>query len=125
MEQTKILIVEDDTDQLVGLKIRLLAHQYAVVHASDGVSAISVARKECPDIILLDIGLPAGDGFVVMQRLHNLADVAHVPIIVISARDAASNAERAINAGAYAFLQKPVDNQVLLGTIESALEMAL
>lgn len=124
MGQTKILIVEDDTDQLIGLKIRLQAHRYTVVHASDGVNAISATRKERPDIILLDIGLPAGDGFVVMQRLHNLVDIAHVPIIVISARDAASYAEQAINAGAYAYLQKPVDNQTLLDTIADALEMA-
>lgn len=123
MEQPKILIVEDDTDQLIGLKIRLQAHRYAVVHASDGVNAISVARREHPDIILLDIGLPAGDGFVVMERLHHLVDVAHVPIIIVSARDAAAYADQAINAGAYAFLQKPVDNQALLDIIERALEM--
>jgi two-component system cell cycle response regulator len=101
------------------------AHHYAVVHASDGVNAISVARKERPEVILLDIGLPAGDGFVVMERLHRLVDVAHVPIIIVSARDAASYAEQAINVGAYAFLQKPVNNQELLDTIESALEMAV
>ena len=121
MGQTKILIVEDDMDQLIGLKVRLQAHQYTVVHASDGVNAISAARREKPDVILLDIGLPAGNGFVVMDRLHRLVDVAHVPIIIVSARDAASYAEEAINDGAYAFLQKPVDNQELLDTIESAL----
>ncbi len=125
MTKAKILIVEDDVDQLIGLKARLQAHHYAVVHALDGVAAISIARKELPDVILLDLGLPAGDGFVVMERLHKLVDVAHVPIIVVSARDPEHYAERTLNAGAYAFFQKPVDNQALLDTIESALEIAV
>jgi DNA-binding response OmpR family regulator len=72
-------------------------------------------------LILLDIGLPAGDGFVVMQRLHNLVDVAHVPIIIVSARDPEHHAERALNAGAYCYFQKPVDNRELLDAIEDAL----
>ena len=125
MSHAKILIIEDDMDNLIGLKLRLQAHRYAVVCAMDAVTAISVARREQPDLILLDLGLPAGDGFVVMERLHKLMDVAHIPIIVISARDPATYAERAINEGAFAFFQKPADNSELLDTIENALGMAV
>lgn len=121
MANTKIMLIEDDTDQLIGLKIRLQAHDYTVVHAIDAVTAISTARREQPDLILLDLGLPAGDGFKVMERLHNLIDVAHIPIIIISAREPEAYAERAINAGAFAFLQKPVDNADLLEAIDSVL----
>ena len=74
-----------------------------VVHAIDAVAAINTARREHPDLILLDLGLPAGDGFKVMERLHDLMDVAHIPIIIISARDPEAYAERAINEGAFAF----------------------
>ena len=121
----KIMIVEDDTDQLIGLKIRLQANHYTVVHAVDAVAAISTARREQPDLILLDLGLPAGDGFTVMERLHDLMDVAHIPIIIVSAREPEAYAERAINEGAFAFFQKPVDNVELLEAIEHALGTAV
>ena len=124
MTDAKILIIEDDADQLVGLKLRLESHNYSVVHATDAVSAVRVARQESPDLILLDIGLPAGDGFVVMERLHNLVDVAHVPIIIVSARDPEHYAERALNEGAHAYFQKPVDNRALIDAIEDALGIA-
>jgi DNA-binding response OmpR family regulator len=125
MVNAKIMIVEDDIDQLIGLRIRLQANDYAVVHAVDAVAAISTARREQPDLILLDLGLPAGDGFKVMERLHDLVDVAHIPIIIISARDPKAYAERAINEGAFAFFQKPADNEELLEAIENALGMTV
>ena len=118
MLDIKILIIEDDPDQVLGLKLRLEAYGYKVVHASDAVAAIKMARVEMPDLILLDIGLPAGDGFVVMQRLSNLTDVAHIPVIIISARDPEQNASRAFDAGAY-------DNHELLESIEGALGIGL
>jgi DNA-binding response OmpR family regulator len=125
MAKAKLMIVEDDVDQLIGLKVRLQANDYTVVHAIDAVSAISTARREQPELILLDLGLPAGDGFKVMERLHDLMDVAHIPIIIISARDPEAYAERAINEGAFAFFQKPADNEELLEAIENALGMAV
>jgi DNA-binding response OmpR family regulator len=125
MAKAKLMIVEDDADQLIGLKVRLQANDYTVVHAIDAVSAISTARREQPDLILLDLGLPAGDGFKVMERLHDLMDVAHIPIIIISARDPEAYAERAINEGAFAFFQKPANNEELLEAIEHALGMAV
>jgi two-component system KDP operon response regulator KdpE len=113
--------VDDDKDVLRGLNVRLRANGYSVVFAADGFSAISVARKEMPDVIILDIGLPAGDGFSVIERLGSLLPVAHIPIIILSARDISGNKERALNAGVEAFFQKPVDNDVLLETIRKAL----
>ena len=113
--------MDDDKDVLRGLSVRLKANGYNVVFAADGISAISAARKEDPDVIILDIGLPAGDGFSVMERLGSLLPVAHIPIIILTARDISGNKERALNAGAQAFLQKPVDNDVLLETIRKVL----
>jgi CheY-like chemotaxis protein len=71
MDQPKILIVDDDPDLRRALTIRLQANHYSTVHASDGYAAISVAQRERPDLIILDLGLPAGDGFVVMDRLRD------------------------------------------------------
>jgi DNA-binding response OmpR family regulator len=115
----KILIVEDDPDIRRGLSIRLRVNNYETVFAYDGISAVAAAEREKPDLILLDLGLPAGDGFVVMERLEKLAP--NVPVIVLSARDPLLNRERALAAGARAFLQKPAENDELLEAISSAL----
>jgi DNA-binding response OmpR family regulator len=116
----KVLIVEDDPDIRRGLSIRLKVNQYETVFATDAISAISVAQRERPDLILLDLGLPGGDGFVVMDRLRSGG--VGTPIIVLSARDPLLSRDRALSHGALAFLQKPVDNDVLLATIRQALQ---
>ena len=118
----KVLIVDDDRDLRVALNARLRASGLDTAFAADGMQAIAVARSERPDLMLLDLGLPAGDGFVVLDRVKNLADLAAMPTIVISARDAATHRQRAIDAGARWFLQKPVDNERLLGAIWTALD---
>jgi len=121
MDKKKILVVDDDQDLLKALRVRLRANNYATVFAIDAVSAISQAKNENPDLIILDLGLPAGDGFVVMERLNNVDSLASIPIIVLSARDAQVNKERALKAGAKEFFQKPADNDELLGAIERTL----
>jgi DNA-binding response OmpR family regulator len=121
MERRKILIVDDDPDLRRGLNLRLRANQYETVYATDGFSAMSMAQKERPDLIILDIGLPAGDGFVVLERLQQAANLATIPVIVLTARDPQSNRERILKAGATAFFQKPADNADLLDAIQSAL----
>jgi DNA-binding response OmpR family regulator len=68
MDKAKILIVDDDPDLRRGLNLRLRSAHYETAYATDGFSAISMAQKERPDLIILDIGLPAGDGFVVLER---------------------------------------------------------
>ena len=121
MAGKKIMLVEDDKDAVRAMGIRLKSQGYDLVVATDAISAISTARKEKPDVIVLDLGLPGGDGFVVMQRLKSNYELMLVPIIVVSARDPLVNEERALEAGAAAFLQKPVKNAEFLAAIEKAL----
>lgn len=113
----KVLIVEDDKDHLKALQIRLSAAGYDALWASDGLQAVAAARREKPDVIILDLGLPGGDGYQVLQRLKLLAPTAHIPIIVLSARDPAVHKTRSLEAGAVAFFQKPADSDALLKTI--------
>jgi DNA-binding response OmpR family regulator len=117
----KILIVDDDPDVRNGMHVRLKANHYDTFFASDALSSMSEVRKHEPDLIILDLGLPAGDGFVVMERLKSIPAHAAIPVIVVSARDVRANKERAIKAGAKAYLQKPVDNAELLKVIRQAL----
>src|SRR5689334_18644123 len=121
MAKKKILIVDDDPDVRAGLNIRLRANGYDTGFASDAMSAVSESRKITPDLILLDLGLPAGDGFVVMQRLKAIPALAVIPVIVLSARDREANENRVSMAGAVAFLQKPFDDAALLKEIRKAL----
>lgn len=121
MSKKTILIVDDDKDQLRGLGLRIRASGYKVLVASDCVQTVSIARKSEPDLILLDIGLPAGDGYLVMERLQALNLSPMIPIIVVSAEDETVHRQRALEAGADAFFQKPVDNDELMAAIRVAL----
>jgi len=121
MSKHKILVVDDDPDLVRALRLRLRANDYEIATAGDGYSAIAAAHKERPDLIVLDLGLPAGDGFVVLDRLQNSDSLSGVPVIVLSARDPQNNEERALKAGAAAFFQKPADNEELLDVIRVSL----
>jgi DNA-binding response OmpR family regulator len=121
MAGKKILIVEDEVVQLTALARRLKTAGFDIVAARDGLTAISTARKEVPDLILLDLGLPAGDGFVVLQRLGMLINTGTIPIIVVSSRTPIGNRDAALKAGAVAYIHKPVDIPILLKAINDAL----
>jgi len=121
MASKKILIVDDDPDVRLGMHVRLKASGYQTFFAVDALSSTNEARKQQPDLIILDLGLPAGDGFLVMDRLKSIPALAVIPVIVVSARDERANKQRAIKAGAKAFLQKPVDNAEFLAVVRQAL----
>jgi CheY-like chemotaxis protein len=121
MSNKKILIVDDDPDVRQGMHVRLRANRYDTFFAADAVSSMVEARKHEPDLIILDLGLPAGDGFLVMERLKQDLPLAGIPVIIVSARNPHTNRERALKAGAKAFLQKPVDDVELLSVIRKVL----
>jgi DNA-binding response OmpR family regulator len=117
MTKKKILIVEDDADVRLGYQILLKAHHYDTVFAADSVSAVGEARTIEPDLVILDLGLPGGDGFIVLERFRANVHLAAIPVIVVSARDLHGNKERALKAGARAYLQKPWNDNELLAII--------
>jgi DNA-binding response OmpR family regulator len=121
MASRKILIVEDDPDVLRGMHVRLKANNYDTFLAGDAFAGVAEAKKCQPDLIILDLGLPAGGGFTVMDRLKQIPLLAVIPVIVVSARDGLGNQKRAFDAGAKAFLQKPVNNEELLTVIRQTL----
>lgn len=123
MRVNKILIVDDDHDFLEALTLRLKANKYEVAQALDADSAMETIQREAPDLVVLDLGLPGGDGFLVMHRLKSNLSTAAIPVVVLTAKDAEGNQERAYEAGAADFLQKPVNNEWLLGAIEGALDV--
>jgi len=120
VERPKILIVDDDPDLRRAMKIRLRANHYDTVHASGGCSAIAMAEKWRPSLIILDLGLPSGDGFAVLKHLRETDALSSIPVIVLTARAPQFNESRALQAGATAFFQKPADNQQLIDEIRKA-----
>jgi DNA-binding response OmpR family regulator len=122
MAKKKILIVEDDDDVSRGLRVIFRAHDYLSVIAGDAVTAVSQAKSENPDLIILDLGIPAGDGYLVMERLANIESLASIPVIVFTARDEEWHRQRSLEAGAKAFFQKPVDPAAMLAAIKQILE---
>jgi DNA-binding response OmpR family regulator len=121
MGNKKILIVDDDPDVLKSMHVRLKANHYDTFFAADAISCIAEARKSEPDLVILDLGLPAGDGFLVIERFKAVPTLASIPIIVVSGRELRANQKRALQAGARAFLQKPVNNAELLAVIRQTL----
>jgi len=121
MRKPKILVVDDDPDLVKALRLRLRANNCEIVTASDGYSVIATAQKERPDLIILDLGIPVGDGFVVLDRLQKNDALSAIPVIVLTARDPQNNEARALKLGAAAFFQKPVDNEELLNVIRVSL----
>ena len=121
MKDKKILIVDDDQDLVLGLTARLKANGYKVICATDTISALTMACTELPDLVILDLGLPAGDGFLVLEQMRDLPDLVATPVIVLTARNPTDNKKRALDAGALAFFQKPPDNHEFLTAIRQAM----
>jgi CheY-like chemotaxis protein len=130
MRNKKILIVDDDSDIRLGYQVLLTAHRYDTVVASDASSTLTEADAHNPDLIILDLGLPAGPGFeytlplpeprggfLVLERLAADNKLALIPVIVVSGLDPSENRRRAIRGGAMAFVQKPWDQEKLLTII--------
>ena len=124
MAGEKILVIDDDQDIRRLLGVRLKAKGYEPVFAGDAISAVNQARHERPDLILLDLSLPAGDGYVVMERLKAMPALEGIPVIVVSARDPLVEQAHLADAGADSFFRKPFDYEELMIAIARALGSA-
>jgi DNA-binding response OmpR family regulator len=121
MEQKKILVVEDEKDCLLTIAAELRSSGYKVVSARDALAAVTMAVQEKPDLILLDISLPAGSGIDVMKRITSMSPIAMTPIIIVTASDSVATKKQAFENGAVAYFQKPFDFDKLLEAIQKAL----
>jgi DNA-binding response OmpR family regulator len=127
MNRPKILVVDDDLVIVKAMSMKLTPAGYQVISAMDGSEAISAARKEKPDLILLDLNFPndvgiSWDGFQIIAWLQRIDDSKKTPVIVISGGDPAKFKTRALQAGAIAYFQKPVKNDELLALIKQTLQ---
>lgn len=114
----KILIIEDDKDISKALTIRLKSANYQVDTAEDAVQGVNHVVNNTPDLILLDISIPAGDGFLVAERVRCLPQVGNIPIIFITANKQPEIKKKANEIGAAAFFEKPFNSSELLLKID-------
>ena len=117
----KILVVEDDIDINRALAYRLRASGYEVSTASDGLLGLCSAVRDQPDLMILDIALPTGDGFSIVERLRTSTKVGDIPFIVLTASRMPELRDTAMKLGAFAFLEKPYDAGILLDRVRAAL----
>lgn len=117
-QKIKILVIEDEKNILNFISSVLIAQQYQIVTAVTGQEGLSHAASQCPDLILLDLGLPDMDGVEVIQKIRSWSSV---PIIVISARTHEDDKVEALDQGADDYITKPFGNSELLARIRTAL----
>ena len=121
----KILIVDDVATNRIILKVKLTEAGYHALLAVDGTTALAMAAKERPDLILLDVSLPDLDGVTVLQRLRADPLTRTIPVIALVGTNAHHSLRTNVfRAGADAFLAKPVDDQTLLARIRSLIRNA-
>jgi DNA-binding response OmpR family regulator len=119
----KILIVDDQPEirELVAVTLRMGA--YDLFEATDGLEALAVARREKPDLILLDVMLSASglDGFEVCRRLKADAETRQCCVVILTARSQEWDKKQGLGAGAYHYIVKPFSPLELLTTVSSIL----
>ncbi len=121
-QKKKILIVDDERDIVKALMIRLQRAGYDVVTGFDGAQGVFMAHKEKPDLIILDIRMPAGNGFSVAQRLKRSIHTFTIPVIFLTGSPEKNAEDKAMALGARFYIKKPYDPEELLDAIKRALE---
>jgi CheY-like chemotaxis protein len=117
-----VLVVDDEPAIRLVCRLNLQTAGFETIEASDGETALELARSEHPDLILLDIMLPKSDGFTVARELVAAAETREIPIVFITARSDAKDQLRGYEAGGIAFVTKPFDPDLLPETVRTTIE---
>lgn len=118
----KILVIEDNEQNIYLVTFILEKHGYQVTQARNGQEGISLARELKPDLILLDIQLPLMDGYAVARELKSNGELKHVPIVAVTSYAMAGDQERILKAGCVGYIEKPINPATFVAEIESYLQ---
>src|SRR5918992_4142988 len=121
MNERRVLVVDDDIDVVRWLTRHLEKAGYAVAAALDGSQAMTQAQRFRPDLVVLDVLMPAGGGLTVLDRLCMSSKTNTIPVVILTASEEPEIGQRAQAAGVMRVLQKPCDPVVLLDTIDAAI----
>lgn len=120
-DKKRILVVDDELDMLMVIKLRLEAGGFEVATATDGLEGLNMARKIKPDLIVLDIMLPKMNGYKVSRFLKFDEAYKDIPIVMLTALGGDQDRSTGIETGADAYLTKPFESQELLATVRKFL----
>lgn len=114
MSAKTVLLAEDEQDHRNIITTLLTHHGYRVVEAVDGEEAVRLAREECPDLVLMDAGLPGLDGWEATTRVKNEADTATIPVVIVTVHTQDIDRLRAEASGCDGFIPKPTEPSAIL-----------
>lgn len=117
----RILAVDDEADLLDIIEHHLQKANYEVLRAETGEDAVTIAKRDLPDLILLDLMLPEMDGFDVCKTLKALDETSDIPIIMLSARGEEADIVTGLELGADDYVTKPFSAKILLARVKSVL----
>ncbi len=119
----KILVVDDNIQNLELLQAYLEAIDCETIPAEDGQEALEKVKEEKPDLVLLDIMMPKMSGFEVCKRIKNAPETSHIPVIMVTALSEFADIERGIDSGTDDFLSKPINKLELLTRVKTMLRL--
>ena len=117
----KILVVEDDEQNMYMVCFLLKKHGHEVIEAETGEQGVALAIKERPDLIIMDIGLPGIDGLEATKRIRESEEAGDVPVVALTSYAMIGDRERAMNAGCSDYIEKPIKPATIMAKIEKYL----
>ena len=119
--KTKVLVIEDNEQNLYLITFILEKHGFEVIQANNGLKGIEMAKNNNPNLILLDIQLPGMDGYAVARELKNNMGKKDIPIIAVTSYAMVGDREKALKAGCTGYIKKPINPDTFISDIEQHL----
>jgi twitching motility two-component system response regulator PilH len=117
----RVLIVDDSPSQLMGMKKIMEKLGHEVISAEDGAQGVEVAKRELPDLILMDVVMPNLNGFQATRSISKEPTTAHIPIVLVTTKDQVTDKVWGLRQGAKAYLTKPVNETALINLVRDLL----
>lgn len=117
----RILIVDDSPTETFRFREILSKHGYEVLEATNGADGVTMAQAELPDLVLMDVVMPGMNGFQATRQISKGKDTQHIPVVIVSTKDQATDRVWGKRQGACDYLTKPIDEQQLIDVIKQLL----
>jgi twitching motility two-component system response regulator PilH len=119
---SRVLIIDDSPTETYKLTSMLEKNGHTVLTADNAESGLALAKKELPDLVLMDVVMPGLNGFQATRQLTKTPETAHIPVIMVTTKDQQTDRVWGMRQGAKAYLSKPIDPQLLMATMAEVLK---
>jgi twitching motility two-component system response regulator PilH len=119
----RVLIVDDSPTETYKISSILSKYGYEILTAENGEEGVATAKKELPDVVLMDVVMPGLNGFQATRQLSQDANTSHIPVIIVTTKDQETDRVWGRRQGAKGYLTKPVDDKLLVQTIKDVLKV--